>query len=407
MLHVQRFTVPYEYPVYFGRAIFSPENRALVDAVSRREPARRHRVAVVVEERVSSCWPAVVPDIARYAERHAPSLCLAAAPLVVSGGEACKADPRAPERIGKWLDALGMDRQSCLVVVGGGALQDMAGYAAATFHRGLRVVRVPTTVLSQNDSGVGVKNGVNALGKKNLLGTFAPPFAVLVDFDFLETLDPRDKAAGMAEAVKVALVKDGVFFTWLARHAEALAAFERDAVAELVERCAVLHLDHIARSGDPFELGSSRPLDFGHWAAHKLESLSGYALRHGEAVSIGIAIDARYSVEAGMLAEGEAERILGVLERLRLPTWDPLLEQRGEGGRRTVLDGIAEFREHLGGDLTLMMLEGLGEGREVRSVDETKLGRAIDWLGSRAARAGSVVRTRDSSPLLAAVAPGE
>jgi 3-dehydroquinate synthase len=406
MLHVQRFTVPYEYPVFFGRGVFSPANPALVDAVARREPSRRHRVSVVVEERVAGCWPALGADIARYVECHAARLVLAAPPLVVPGGEACKADPRAPLRIGKWLDELGMDRQSFLVVVGGGALQDMAGYAAATFHRGMRVVRVPTTVLSQNDSGVGVKNGVNAFGKKNLLGTFAPPFAVLNDFDFLETLDARDKAAGMAEAVKVALVKDGVFFTWLARHAETLAAFERDPVAELVRRCAVLHLEHIATSGDPFELGSSRPLDFGHWAAHKLESLSGYALRHGEAVAIGIAIDTRYSVEAGLLAEAAAEQILGVLERLRLPTWDPLLEQRGAGARLAVLDGVAEFREHLGGELTLMMLEGLGQGREVRALDEPKLLRALEHLAARAARGGNGPRPRESSPVLAAVAPG-
>jgi 3-dehydroquinate synthase len=384
MLHTQRFSVSYEYPVYFGRAVFSASNTVLADALCRREAARRHRAAFLVEERVAACWPELVRDIERYAERHATQIALAAPPLVVAGGEACKNDARAPQRVVAWLDALAMDRQSFLVIVGGGALQDMAGYAAATFHRGLRVVRVPTTVLSQNDSGVGVKNGVNALGKKNLLGAFAPPFAVLNDLDLLDTLEARDKAAGMAEAVKVALIKDAAFFGWIARNADALARFERAPVAELVERCALLHLDHIARSGDPFELGSSRPLDFGHWAAHKLESLSGYSLRHGEAVAIGIALDARYSFEAGLLGEADAERVAIVLDRLRLPTWDRLLDQRAEDGRRLVLDGVREFREHLGGELTLMMLEGLGKGREVRSLDESKLERAIEWLAARA-----------------------
>src|SRR5262245_6661086 len=226
MLHSQRFSVSYEYPIYFGRGIFSVDSSVLATAFCRREPGRRHRAAFVVEERVAACWPNLVSSIERYAQAHADALALVAPPLVVPGGEAAKNDERAPLRIGTWLDEYKLDRQSFLVVVGGGALLDMAGYAAATFHRGLRLVRVPTTVLSQNDSGVGVKNGVIALGKKNLLGTFAPPFAVLNDFDFLDTLDPRDKAAGMAEAVKVALIKDGAFFSWIARHADALARFE-------------------------------------------------------------------------------------------------------------------------------------------------------------------------------------
>jgi 3-dehydroquinate synthase len=409
MLHNQRFSVSFEYPVYFGTGVFSVENRAFVDAIGRREPERRHRAVFVVEQRVADCFPHLVGDIERYAAHHAARLALVARPLVVPGGEACKNDARAPQRLAAWFDELGLDRQSFVVVVGGGALQDMAGFAAAIFHRGIRVVRVPTTVLSQNDSGVGVKNGVNALGKKNLFGTFAPPFAVVNDFEFLETLEPRDKSAGMAEAVKVALIKDAAFFRFIADNADALARFERAPVAELVERCALLHLDHIARSGDPFELGSSRPLDFGHWAAHKLESLSGYALRHGEAVAIGIALDTRYSVEVGMLPEADADCVVSVLERLRLPTFDRLLDARGAEGLRVVLSGIDEFREHLGGELTLMMLEGIGSGREVRAVDEGRLVAAIEWLAARAERGTSRSRPPDSGDaraVSASVSPG-
>jgi 3-dehydroquinate synthase len=400
MLHLQRFTVSYDYPVYFGTGVFSPENPALVEALSRREPSRRHRVAVVVEARVAEAWPALAGDIEGYAVHHGARIELASAPRIEPGGEDCKNDPAAVERLAAWFDALGMDRQSFVVIVGGGALQDMVGYAAATTHRGLRVVRVPTTVLSQNDSGVGVKNGVNAFGKKNFLGCFAPPFAVLDDFSLLETLEPRDKVSGMAEAVKVALIKDPAFFGWLAASAAALARFEMGAVAELVRRCAILHLDHIAGAGDPFELGSSRPLDFGHWAAHKLESLSSYALRHGEAVAIGIALDTRYSVERGMLPAEDGDRVLALLEGIGLPTWDSRLDARGLDGRRLVLDGIREFREHLGGELTVMMLEGLGRGREVRVLDEAIIERSIDWLRTRAGastsdRARSVLAPRD------------
>jgi 3-dehydroquinate synthase len=398
MLHVQRLTVSHEYPVYFGSGVFSPANQALVDVVSSREPGRRHRVAFIVERRVAELWPSLVEDIAAYAAAFPGRLSLAAPPLVVPGSEACKNDPAAPSALLEWFDGLGLDRQSFVAIVGGGALLDMAGFAAATAHRGLRVVRVPTTVLSQNDSGVGVKNGVNAFGKKNFIGTFSPPFAVLNDSSFLTTLDPRDKAAGMAEAVKVALVKDRSFFEWLCAEASALAAFQPAPVAELVRRCALLHLDHIARGGDPFESGSSRPLDFGHWAAHKLESLSGHELRHGEAVAIGIALDARYSVEIGLLDAHDCARAVELLERLRLPTWDRHLDVRDAGDRRLVLDGVEEFREHLGGDLTVMMLAGIGCGREVRELDEAAIEAAIRWIAARATAAGAAAKSRRSSP---------
>jgi 3-dehydroquinate synthase len=393
MIHVQRFVASYEYPVCFCTGVFSPQNPALADALARREPGRRHRVAVVVEERVSELWPTLLHDIQAYAQHYTDRLVLAGPPRVEPGGEDCKNDPEAPTRLAEWLDALNMDRQSFVVIVGGGALQDMAGYAAAITHRGVRAVRVPTTVLSQNDSGVGVKNGVNAFGKKNFFGVFAPPFAVIVDEHFLETLDPRDKVSGMAEAVKVALIKDAPFFEWMAAAAPALSAFEMPQVSELIRRCAILHLDHIASAGDPFELGSSRPLDFGHWAAHKLETLSKFELRHGEAVAVGIALDTRYSVEIGMLRESDGERVVALLERIGLPAWDPRLDAVGPDGRRLVLNGIREFREHLGGDLTVMMLEGLGRGREVKVLDEAVVARAIDHLRGRSEKRRPVSRT--------------
>ena len=208
--------------------------------------------------------------------------------------------------------ALRIDRHSFVLAIGGGALLDVVGFAAATLHRGVRLVRMPTTVLAQNDAGVGVKNGINAFGAKNLLGTFAPPFAVINDSRFLSTLDRRDQIAGMAEAVKVALIRDRGFFAWISAHADALAAFAPDAVDHLIQRCAELHLQHIACGGDPFEQGSARPLDFGHWAAHKLEMLTGHAVRHGEAVAIGIALDCGYSVEAGHLDDEEYRLILAL-----------------------------------------------------------------------------------------------
>ena len=131
-----------------------------------------------------------------------------------------------------------IDRHSYVVAIGGGAVLDAVGYAAATAHRGVRLVRVPTTTLSQDDSAVGVKNGINAFGKKNFVGTFAPPHAVLNDFDLLTTLDDRDWRAGISEAVKVALLKDSAFFAWIEQHARELDERSLDAMAMLVHRCA-------------------------------------------------------------------------------------------------------------------------------------------------------------------------
>lgn len=381
-LHWQRISVPFDYPVYFTRDVFGPASSDLVDAVVRREPERRHRLLVVIDDGVAHAWPELAARVEAYVARHGDRLALAAEPVVVPGGERVKNDHAELAALHARLHALAIDRQSVVVVVGGGAVLDMVGYAAATAHRGVRVVRIPTTVLAQADSGVNVKNGVNAFGAKNFLGSFAPPFAVLNDRDLLRTLSARDTVAGMAEAVKVALVRDASFFAWLEAEADALAAGDLDRVATLVERSARLHLAHIADSGDPFELGSARPLDFGHWAAHKLEIVTDHRLRHGEAVAIGMALDACYAVEIGMLAEPARDRIVALLRRLGLPTYDLALRLCGPGERPRILDGLAEFREHLGGELTVTLLADVGRGVEVHEMREASIVRAIDVLSS-------------------------
>jgi 3-dehydroquinate synthase len=235
-------------------------------------------------------------------------------------------------------------------------------------------------VLAQNDAGIGVKNGVNAFGKKNFLGSFAPPQAVLNDSDFLRTLPPRDRLAGIAEAVKVALIRDPVFFEWLEANVDALRQFAPAATARMIRRCAELHLRQIAHGGDAFESGSGRPLDYGHWSAHRLEALTAHELRHGEAVAIGVALDTRYSVQIGMLPAGADERVYGVLKRLGFHLWHPAMESKDSTGRMLVLDGIEEFREHLGGELSVTMLAEIGRGVDVHSIDRPEVLRAMSWL---------------------------
>jgi 3-dehydroquinate synthase len=382
--HQQSFALTYDYPVYFTRDAFDPANLCLVRAVARLEPDKQHRVAVFVDEGLTLADPKLPARVERYAAHHDGAIEIAGDVVIVPGGEAVKNQHSNVEHILRELSARRIDRQSYALAIGGGAMLDAAGFAAAIFHRGVRHVRMPTTVLAQNDSGVGVKNAINAFGIKNLLGTFAPPFAVINDSAFLDTLPPRDKLAGIAEAVKVALIRDGDFFVWLERNAEALARFAPNALDTLIVRCAELHMRQIAHGGDPFERGSARPLDYGHWSAHKLETLTRHELRHGEAVAIGIALDARYSVLARLLPEGEDERVVRLLRQIGFKLWHAALDLKDEKGRRRVLAGLADFQEHLGGELTVTLLASVGKGVEVHAIDAALVDQAVRWLRSKA-----------------------
>lgn len=382
-VHWQRFAVTYEFPVVFTRGLFDPDNPTLVETLTRLEADRRHRCLVFVDEGLVAINPAFVAAIEAYATRHAAAIELITPPRTMPSGEKVKNELAFVEQMMGQVFRHRMDRHSFIIAIGGGALLDTVGLVAATSHRGIRHIRVPTTVLSQNDSGVGVKNGVNLNGVKNFVGTFAPPFAVLNDFALLDSLPSREKIAGMAEAVKVGLIRDPAFFLWLERNADALSGFEPAAMAHMIRRCAELHMHQIAHGGDPFEMGSARPLDFGHWSAHKLESLTHYHLRHGEAVAIGIALDARYSVLAGLLPAGDEDRIAFLLENLGFRLWHPALRTLNAAGSLAVLEGLQEFREHLGGEFTVTLLTGLGVGIEVHQLDEALVIGAIDWLEKR------------------------
>lgn len=378
--YVQRFSVSFEFPVYFTRDVFCPRNDTFRGAVTRLPSVKTPKVAVFVDAGLGEQMPDLARRIEAYAQASAAEFTLAGPVEFVAGGEGCKNDPALVERYQRHLVDLSIDRHSYVVAIGGGAVLDLIGYVSATTHRGLRHIRIPTTVLSQNDSGVGVKNGVNGFGVKNLIGAFEPPCAVINDSAFIDVLPGRDKRAGMAEAVKVALIRDAAFFNWLEEQAEALAIFASEPLDYLIRHCAMLHMRQIAHGGDPFERGSARPLDFGHWAAHRLETLSHYDLRHGEAVAIGIALDTRYSVLAGLLPPGDDVRVRRLLERLGFSLWHPACDLRDEAGKSRLLSGLEEFREHLGGELTITLLSQLGTGVEVHEMDDALIGSALAWL---------------------------
>lgn len=371
----QTIAVTYDFPVAFTRNALDPDNETLarIFPPSANGP---HRLAVAVDSGVAGAFPGLAGDIETYFGRR-PVARLAAPVLTVPGGERCKADLSAYHTVLELIFEARLCRQSFLLVVGGGAVLDAAGFAAATAHRGVRLIRMPSTALGQNDAGVGVKNAVNYFRRKNFLGSFAPPFAVVNDFALLDGLPENERRGGLAEAVKIALIKDKAFFDELFTHRAALKAFEQAPFERSIERCAELHLEHIATGGDPFEFGSSRPLDFGHWSAHAMEEATSGALTHGCAVAVGVALDSVYSRLAGLLPEADLERVLAILPDLGFAPWHPALE---------TLDmeaSIESFREHLGGRLFLSMLTGIGSRVEINDVDFGLMRRAAAMLRER------------------------
>jgi 3-dehydroquinate synthase len=376
----RQIRVGWQLRAFFTENVFEPGNLTLKNAMADAQP---RKALVIIENSLSQARPGLEKQIEDYFSKHSKHLQLVCPPVPVVGGERSKNSIPLVTEILSQIDRYHIDRQSYLVAVGGGALLDLAGFAAAIAHRGVRHIRIPTTTLAQADSGVGVKNAINAFGKKNFIGTFAPPHAIINDFKLLATLTPRDKRAGYVEAVKVACIRDRAFFDDIEHDADKLMSFEPDAMKRLIRRCAELHLIHIATGGDPFEKGSARPLDFGHWSAHKLEQISNFTVSHAEAVATGIALDVIYSRLAGLLKARSCERILGLLERLGFKLYVDELLDAGAKGNFRILDGLEEFREHLGGRLTITLLKEIGRGVEVHEMNSKKILAAIHELRQR------------------------
>ena len=380
----QNVPVSFSYNVHFTEELFDQGNALLADLIEEKASVADRKILFVFDEGMYEYHPDLFKKIEHYISENTSDIELVDSPVILPGGERAKNDPAHVQKLYEVINDANLDRHSYIAAIGGGAVIDTVGYAAATAHRGIRMIRIPTTVLAQNDASVGVKNGINAFGKKNFLGTFTPPFAVLNDAAFLRTLDDRDWRAGISEAIKVALLKDADFFDFIDRKARLLNEGDEAAMQKLIYRCAALHLDHIANSGDPFEMGSSRPLDFGHWSAHKLEQLTNYELRHGEAVAIGITLDVTYAYLNKMITEDEWKRILDVFVKTGFQIYVPELTARlnQPNHPNSIFHGLEEFREHLGGELTIMLIEGIGKEQEVHQVEYKQYIEAISLIRS-------------------------
>jgi 3-dehydroquinate synthase len=365
------FNVPFRHRLRFTDDCFGSDWKSISSLFETREG--RARLQVWVDGGITAVDSALVSRIER-SIRGCPDLELANSIAVLEGGERVKNSDQVVQEILTAIHRDCLDRRNYILVVGGGAVLDAVGYAAAIAHRGIRLVRFPTTTLAQADSGVGVKNAVNAFEKKNWKGTFAVPWAVVNDRRLLSSQQDRDFRSGFSEAVKVALLKSPTTFEWLCSHAVKIASRDMPSALQAIRDSVLTHLHHIAYGGDPFEANEARPLDFGHWSAHKLESLCRYQLRHGEAVAIGVALDVVYSSLAHGLAMPVVESTLQVFRNLQLLTYHDLLQTSA------IFDGLEEFRQHLGGRLTLTMLSDVGKMLQVHEVDYNKMRQAIEVL---------------------------
>ena len=364
------FSVPQTHRLRFTDNVLEHQQDVLADVL---EPSAGGiaRVQFWIDQDVAAAHPELKQRLANFVAQH-QHIELAGNVQLVPGGEAIKNDIHILERMLKVFNHHNLDRRSYVVVIGGGAVLDTVGFAVQIAHRGLRLVRLPTTTLAQADSGVGVKSGVNLFRKKNWLGAFGTPWAVINDQSLLATLSHRDYLCGFSEAVKVSLLKDPAMFDQLCKLAPRIAQRDMEAAGPIIRQSAIWHLKHITQGGDPFEMLEARPLDYGHWSAHKLEPMSEYQIRHGEAVAIGVAIDTVYSSLRHGLSEADASRVLRCLASLGFELDHPLLTDE-----QTLFEGMEEFRQHLGGRLTLTMLNGVGSPLDVHEVDQQSMHQAI------------------------------
>ncbi len=370
------FNVKFDYTLYFTENLFSLKNSLFFDIMKSYDKKNKIKTLFVIDNGVYNSHDKIKYEIKNYCSKFSNKIELKKI-LIFKGGEIEKNSKNNLEKILKSINDENICRHSFVIVIGGGAIIDMVGYASTIAHRGVKLIRIPTTVLAQNDAAVGVKNSINEFGKKNFLGTFSPPHAIINDFNFLKTLDQRDWISGIAEAIKVALIKDSIFFDFIEKNSKLLAERNKNKMSYLIYKCAEIHMNHITNGGDPFENGSSRPLDFGHWAAHKLEHLTNYKLRHGEAVAIGMALDVTYSNMIGLLNQKDLTRILNVLEaigfRIKIPIQTNVQIDN-------LLGGIQEFREHLGGKLTITLIKNIGTKIDVNKIDLKIMRNAIKKL---------------------------
>jgi len=319
------------YPVHIGGGSFA----SLPSLVAALGPAR---TAVISDATVAALHPVPLPDTLT---------------LTFPAGETHKTRD-AWARLTDGLLAAGLGRDALLVAVGGGVTTDLGGFVAATYLRGIPWVAVPTTTLAMLDAAVGGKTGVDTALGKNLVGAFHPPVAVIADPALLATLPERTYREGLAEAVKHAAITGDREMAWLAEHAAAILAREPETVAALVERNVAIKAAVVAE--DEREGGRRAVLNAGHTVAHALEHALGLALAHGEAVAIGLVMEARAGEQLGITAPGTADQIAALLELFGLPISPP-----HNADLPSAREALTRDKKNRGGRVRATLLKRIGE----------------------------------------------
>ncbi|NLF32138.1 MAG: 3-dehydroquinate synthase [Planctomycetes bacterium] len=380
----QEFEVLCRYDVFFTDDLFDPASGLLPSVFADPGPDGRFHVGVCLDEGLVNAQPDLPNRIAAYFAAHEGRIKLAGEPAIVPGGEARKGDWEA------MLDAVWhfgtprFGRQDYAMIIGGGAMLDLVGFALSIVYRGGRQVRVPTTVLAQCDAGVEVRTFVNEAGRKDFASTLAPPFAVINDRAMLRSLGRREWIAGTAEAFKIALCADRELFDFLCGSAAAIGDRDEDVMDWIIQRSAVLHLERIRSEGMAFGTGREQPVDLGHWVGHRLEAMSRYWLPHGQAIAVGIAVDGACARRLHLISDEELDRILDGLTRAGLPIYHKHLDERTAHGQLKLLASLEDMRHRFGPHVTVLLPDRIGHAVPVRAPDRSTLAHAVAELAERA-----------------------
>jgi len=339
------------YPIHIGRNLLSNADLILPHL-------KRKHVAVVTNTTVA---PLYLDKLSQTLQAAGVTVI----PIVLPDGEAYK-NAQTLNTIYDVLLQNRCERSTTLIALGGGVIGDLTGYAAATYLRGVPFIQIPTTLLSQVDSSVGGKTGINHPLGKNMIGAFYQPQVVLADIDTLQTLPPREFSAGMAEVIKYGLIRDAGFFDWLETHIDQLMALEESALSEAIYRSCQNKAEVVAR--DEHENGERALLNLGHTFGHAIENAMGYGVwLHGEAVAAGTMLAADLSERMGWLNKAEIARIHGLLSKARLPLDAPQL------GVDKYLDLMQMDKKVADGKIRLVLQQGIGKSVITSDYDVEKL----------------------------------
>lgn len=324
------------------------------------------RMLMITDENVSRLYGNRVLDVLRNAGFQVDA-------AVIPGGEGCK-NLTTTASLYEQMVAFGLDRKSTVVALGGGIVGDVAGFAAATYMRGIVCIQIPTTLLAQVDSSVGGKTGVNLPQGKNLVGAFHQPGLVFVDVDFIETLPEREYLTGLAETIKYGIIWDQEFFAYLENHLAQIKARDSECLKHIILRCCAIKADIVGQ--DETENNLRALLNLGHTFGHAFESLTNYRFTHGEAVGIGTICASRLAYRLNLLCRKDLDRIENIFKGYGLPT---------DYGNLNTTDIIAQMhndKKNIGGRMQIVLPTSIGSSQIFNDLSELDVAAILDSFSS-------------------------